>query len=213
MSKLGGPDQKLENPDKVGLDDLDLDDMDDDGESGPLEMELCNRYYTLLQDPMVRIAISGIVVSEGRISTSKTRQKLKQWLTEINYKPFENSQLQIVTFLNSIWFAGPENLSSEFWWIHKAIIQKLIYICAVAEACNLQQYGITPSKSHLPRSAMFIYDYIASLDESTFVELESEFETLAKTHDDLTQMFMKSFNEAEGSQPKPAGAKKSKSKK
>lgn len=200
-----------DDEDQLDLNDLDVDDEEDS--PGVLEIEICGKYYSLLQDPMIRIALSGVVVSEGRISTSKTRQKLTQWFKENGYKPFENSQLQLTTFLNTIWFAGCENLSSEFWWVHKVIIQKLLYVCTVAEACNLQQYGITSSKSHLPRSAMFIHDYISSLDDETFAELESEFDALSKTHEDLCRLFINSFDSSSSESSSKSSTKKTKSKK
>jgi hypothetical protein len=212
MTTLGGPNQKVEELDMGEIGQLGEGDDDDMEEPRSVEMELCNKYYTLLQDPMIRIAISGIVVSEGKISASKTRQKLKSWFTEIGYKPFENSQLHLTTFLNSIWLVGCESLSDEFWWVHKAIILKFLYINAVAEACNLQQYGLTSKKSHIPRAALFIYDYIMTLDDEYFAELEAEFDELTKNNDDFCQVFMKSFDGAESKSDAPKAPKSSKSK-
>jgi len=182
------------------LDELGLDDMESEEDapvSGiPVEVDLCNKYYELLQDSLIRTAVSGVVVSSGRISPSKTRQKLKSWFTENGYKHFEQSQFRILTFLNSIWFIGCDNLSQEFWWTHKNLVLKLVYVCSVAEACNLQQYGLAPDGNCLPRSALYVYDYVISLDDEGFEELEAEFKGLLKTHDDLAQLFLKSFDEA-----------------
>lgn len=179
--------------------DINEDDLEDDGGSPiPAEVEICERYFDLLQDEMVRIAISGVVVAEGRISSSKTRQKLQSWFEERGFQSFERSHLRIMTFLNSVWFVGCENLSEEFWWTHKNMILKLVYVALVAEAANLQMYGASaPSVKHLPRSALFLYDYISTLDDEAFTELEAEFKALAETHEDFCGVFMKMFKEPE----------------
>jgi len=199
---------ELEN-DLNELGSIDENDLDEDEPiSGlPVEVKMCEKYYELMQDPLVHTAISGVVISDGRISPSKTRQKLKGWFAEGGYRPFESAQFKILTFLNSLWFVGCDNLSSEFWWVHKNFILKLIYVCSVAEACNLQQYGQGPDKYNLPRSVLYIYDYIVSLDDESFAELESEFKGLLKTHDDLLQVFLKSFDEQPRGRSKTAEAK------
>lgn len=202
-------DKEIEN-----LEELD-DDIDEEPVTGlPAEVEICDRYYELVSDIMVRTAISGVVVSEGQISASKTRQKIKAWLDSITYKAFENAQLKILTFLNSVWFVGPENLSPDFWWVHKNAILKLLYVCSVAEACNLQQYGVSAKKNHIPRAVMFIYDYITSLEEEVFAELEAEFKTLTDDHSEFCQVFLKTFDDAPAkAEAKAAKPKSSKSKK
>jgi len=209
-------DKEAETVDNLeGLDD----DLDDEPVMGlPAEVEICDRYFELVSDPMVRMAISGVVISEGKISASKTRQKLKAWFSEITYRPFETTQLKITTFLNSLWYVDPENLSSAFWWTHKAVILKLLYVCSVAEACNLQQYGVTAKVNHIPRAVLFIYDYIASLDDEYFADLEAEFKTLTENHDEFCQVFMKSFGEVSAersskTEVKVSKVKSSKSKK
>jgi hypothetical protein len=178
----------------------------------PVEVDICERYQELMRDDMIRVAMSGVVVSDGRISPSKTRQKIKAWLTEIKYRPFEQTQMRILTFLNSVWFVGCDNLSPEFWWIHKNLILKLVYISCVAEACNLQQYGQEADKHSLPRSTLYIYDYIVSLDDESFADLETEFKGLLKTHDELVQVFVKSFDEAPRGRSKTVDAKPHKTK-
>lgn len=213
MTTLGGPNQKLPEPEN-DLDELGIneDDIDDESSGSPPELDICTKYLELMRDPMMRIAITGVVVVDGKISSSKSRQKLKQWFDEIGYQAFEMSQMQLLAFLNSIWFVGCESLSTEFWWVYRNIILKLAYVACVAEACNLQKYGVVGKGAHIPRAALFIYDYIKTLEESMFEELETEFKELRGEHEEFCQVFLKCFEPAEGARAKTESKHKPKKK-
>lgn len=187
MTTLGGPNQKI--PDPITFDDDDL----DDGPTGiPLELEICDRYLAICQDPLIRIALSNVVDTKEKkeIDVIMTRKKLTDWLTVVGWATFEKSHLHIRSFLNCIWFAECESLSPEFWWEHRRTIMKLLYIVSIADAFRLQQSGIMSVKGYrLPRAALFIYDYINSLEESIFADLEEDFEDLIKEHSGFCQVF------------------------
>lgn len=173
------------------------DDDDLDGPSGalPVDVEIEDRLSEILQDSAIRAAISGVVVADGKISTSRTRQKLKMWIDEIKFPTYEKSHLRLVTFLNSIWMAGCDSLTPEFWWTHKNMILKMVHVCLVGEACNQIQYGAKGNVKNLPHCAMFIYDYIMELGDDAFEDLEEDFKGIISNYEEFTQMFLKTFGE------------------
>lgn len=175
------------------------DDEDGELEAGgalPVDVEIEDRLSDLLQDPVIRTAVgSGVVTVDGKISTSKTRQKLKAWIEEIKFPTYEKSHLRLITFLNSVWMAGCDSLTPEFWWTHKNMLLKMVHVCLIGEACNQLQYGAKPNVKNLPHCAMFIYDYITSLGDDAFDDLEEDFREITKTHDEFTQMFLRTFGD------------------
>lgn len=173
----------------------DDDDLDGPSAALPVDVEIEDRLSEILQDPAIRAAISGVVVADGKISTSRTRQKLKMWIDEIKFPTYEKSHLKLVTFLNSIWMAGCDSLTPEFWWTHKNMILKMVHVCLVGEACNQIQYGAKGNLKNLPHCAMFIYDYIMELGDNAFDDLEEDFKAITSTHEEFTQMFLKTFGE------------------
>lgn len=183
------------DPKKDIEDTEDEDDLDVPGGALPVDVEIEDRLSEILQDPAIRAAISGVVVADGKISTSRTRQKLKMWIDEIKFPTYEKSHLKLVTFLNSIWMAGCDSLTPEFWWTHKNMILKMVHVCLVGEACNQIQYGAKGNVKNLPHCAMFIYDYIMELGDDAFEDLEEDFQAIVSAHDDFTQMFLKTFGE------------------
>lgn len=180
--------------------------LDVGGSSGlPLEVEVNDRYLELLEDPYVRQAMGYVSVSDnGDISASKTRQKLLSWFSEHlkgGYPAFAQSRFRILNYLNTIWLAGCENLSPEFWWVNRNSVKRLLYIAMVAEALNHQQYNEShnPKKDEIPQAVVFIYDYIANecTDES-FAELNTEFLDLLKANSELCDVYLKCFVKKEG---------------
>ncbi len=195
------------------IDNLDIneEDLDDEPDSLiPVDVPICEKCLDLLQDENVKTALSGVVVEDGKISTSKTRQKLKMWIETHGYPTFERSHLKIQTFLNLIMFVGCESLSERFWWTYKNLILKLVHITCVAEAINLQRYGVGANIKHLPRSAIIIYDYATSLDEEAFAELDAEIKTLTDAHENFCGVFLKTFDDQIRSTAKPKTNKKKK---
>jgi len=207
MTTLGGPNQIL--PPIT----FDEDDLDEGSANTPLELEICDRYLALCQDPLIRFALSNVVtaVVDGKntIDVNVTRKKLTEWLTVVGWTNFENSQLHLRSFLNCIWYVECESLSLEFWWEHRRNILKLLYIASIVDAFKLQANGVTSVKGHhLPRAALFIYDYIASLEEDTFAEMEEDFSELSKEHSEFCQTFNECFVDGKVAAVKKPAAKK-----
>lgn len=176
------------------------DELDIGGVSGlPLEVEVNDRYLELIEDPNVRQAMGYVSVSDGEISSSRTRQKLLSWFQghlKGGYREFTQSRFRILNYLNTVWLCGCENLSPEFWWVNRDPIKRLLYIAMVSEALNRQQYDEKhkPHKEDIPQSILFIHDYITNeCGDDAFEELNTEFVGLLKANSDLCDVYLKCF--------------------
>jgi hypothetical protein len=177
-------------------------DLDVGGSTGlPLEVEINDRYLELIEDPYVRQAMGYVSVGdEGDISASKTRQKLLSWFDEHlkgGYASFAQSRFRIINYLNSIWLAGCDNLSQEFWWVNRDPVKRLLYIAMVAEAMHRQQYDEdhNPNKEEIPQAVMFVNDYIVNeCSDEAFEDLNGDYVELIEANKDLCDVYMKCFS-------------------
>lgn len=181
--------------------------LDVGGSSGiPLEVEVNDRYLELIEDPYVRQAMGYVSVNDnGEISASKTRQKLLSWFSEHlkgGYPAFAQSRFRILNYLNTIWLAGCENLSPEFWWVNRNSVKRLLYISMVAEALNHLQFNDahSPKREEIPQAVVFIHDYVTNeCGDEVFEELNAEFVELLKSNNELCDVYMKCFGKKEES--------------
>ena len=175
--------------------------VDGENSSGlPLEVEINDRYLELIEDPYVRKAMGYVSVKEGEISTSKTRQKLLSWFSEHlkeGYASFVPSRFRILNYLNTLWLAGCENLSPEFWWVNRDSVKRLVYIALVSEALHKQLYDSShsPKKDEIPQAVLFVYDYVANeCGDDAFEDLQKDYVELLENNNEICDIYMKSFS-------------------
>jgi hypothetical protein len=210
--------EELEN--KSGEEEEESEELDVGGSGGlPLEVEINDRYLELVEDPLVRQAMGYVAMNdEGEISASRTRQKLLAWLTEHlkgGYGTFDQSRFRILNYLNTLWLAGCDNLSQEFWWVNRDAVKRLIYILMVSEALHHQQHdsGHSPNKEEIPQAAMFVYNYVANeCDDEVFEDLNGEYVELLEENNELCDVYLKCFGEKKHKKHEERGRDHSKDK-
>jgi len=166
------------------IDDEDEDDLSEESSQPmalPVEIELNDRYLELLSDPLLYQANQCIISDrDGVISASKTRQKLCSFFDSLKggFIVFTGARIRSLVFLQSLWLAGAENLSQEYWWVNRNAIRRLLYVTMVAEAYHQRQHGDL-KKEQIPPHLIFLYDYIdRECTDETFEEMHTDYLTL-----------------------------------
>jgi len=160
----------------------------------PVEVEIIDRYCELLKDAYVRKSLTCISRSEKGISARKTRHSLQKWLIsglKGKFPEFMPSYLEILAFLDRIWLVGCENLSQEFWWVNRHKVMNLVYVAMVSTGVMVGSKK-EDNINNVPRSLMFIYDYISEeCNDDTFEDLADEFASICDKYDEFYKVFSK----------------------
>jgi hypothetical protein len=167
---------------------------DEDEVSGlPVDVEIMDRYSELMADAYLLKAVSCVKRDENGVSSTKTRHSLQKWFHSFKtgLREFSPTHRRLISFLNIVWFIGPENLSQEFWWVNRAKLLDLTYIAMVSTALYVGSKK-EDNIDNIPKCVVFVYDYInKQCGDDIFEDLADDFASLCDVHGSFCKVFSK----------------------
>ena len=153
-------------------------------------------YLSLMGNETVRELMSSVPqnAQNETIDMQKTFQSVSESV-KIPPVDLQEARRGIISFLNGIFFDGPENLSPEFWWEYRYRVLKLLHVSMVLEALNLRSFGMNSAqKNDIPQSLVVLYKFVTEeCSDEKLAPVRERFERACETYDPWTRVYLQAF--------------------